>query len=66
MSVKKYVIEVGQKLLPSWETYAESDDAHEIMKLSEHLDANMKDVTFRWSKYRILLIDTTVLFEGGK
>ena len=66
MSIKKYVIEVGQKLLPGWETYAESDNAQEIMKLSEHLDENIKDVTFRWSKYRILLIDTTVLFEGGK
>ena len=66
MSIKKYVIDVGQKLLPGWETYAESDNAQEIMKLSEHLDENIKDVTFRWSKYRILLIDTTVLFEGGK
>lgn len=62
----KYIIEVGQKLLPGWEVWFETDSKDKLGEEVYRIGELMKTGEFRYSKWRASRVTTTPLMEGGK
>lgn len=61
--MKKYLIQVGQKVLPSWTDYSEYHDLDDLMQDIDYLKQKITESNFRWTTFRVISIETTELFR---